>query len=276
MIGSTLRFVPLAALSLAVPLACASPSTDAAGVSEQRDAATIPNQPAPNPARDAGRDTGGARPEAGDDADGRVEVAGRLLDGQGRYPVNGATITWAGSVVASSTTGEFIVRVAPGAIASPFITAPGYLQFNFQELSASGNSSFGALFMISQSTASLLKNISLPGYDANKGVLAVYVTAQPGCASSAGTTLAISPAGSSGVLYFSGGLPSASQTSVDPKETPSALFFNVDANVPLTIAASSPACSQAPYPVTESTITYTGAMTAAPGDQFTFARVFMK
>lgn len=255
-------------------LCCAN--TPSSGTGDAPDASPTTDAAANLPAQDAKAD---ARPhaDAGEDADdGLIEIGGRLLDGQNRAAVGGATVSWAGKTGQSTSTGDFAVRVAPNLTTSPSITASGYYQFNFQELTISGPSNFGPLFMISQSTASLLQSVLIPDYDATKGVLAVLVSAQGTCSSTGGTTIAVSPAGGAKVLYFSGGLPSTSQLSVSAQEEPSALLYNVEPNVALTLTLTSPTCTQVAFPVTESTVTYTGAIKTAPGDQFTFARVFLK
>ena len=124
-------------------------------------------------------------------------------------------------------------------------------------------------------TADFLAGL-LPGRNADKGLVVVKVNPQPPCASEEGATLTIDPPGEAKLTYFNGSLPQTSLTAVKAGSTFSAAFYNVEVGVPLKITVTSPECGQVPFPIDVGDVTYTGALTAEPGNALSYVRLYIK
>lgn len=209
----------------------------------------------------------------GTDASTGTHFRGQLVDFQSAAAIVGGSVSGAGKTATSDASGFFDLAVLPNAPFTATGTAALYTKLIGQELMISGDDDFGFLPMIKTGTTSLLRS-QFPGYSPTMGALIVLAVPTGTCASEGGTTLSVSPGGT--VVYFSGGFPSASATSITAGQAPSAVIYNITPGVALTLSASSPTCSQKPYPVTQGVLTYTGAMQVEPGDAITAARVFLQ
>lgn len=126
---------------------------------------------------------------------------------------------------------------------------------------------------------------SLTGYDKTLAVLSATVYKSGSCASANGATVALSPVGNEKVVYFKGGFPSSTQTTVVDGEIPSVIFYNVTPGQKITLTITHPTCKQAAFPFTDplmATISYTGNVTtvaANPGGgspTASYARFFLQ
>ncbi len=217
-------------------------------------------------------DTGQKSDSSGDSAVGTT-LHGRLVNFQSGTAIAGGTVSGGGNTATSDATGVFDLAVALGIPFTATATAATYTKLIGQEIQISASVDFGTLPMISAGTTSVLR-AQLTGYDAGKGALIVLVVPSGACASEGGATLSVSPAGT--VVYFSGGFPSASATSVAAGQAPSAVIYNIPPGVALTLSVTSSTCSQTAYPVTQGALTYTGAMQVEAGASVSAAKIFLQ
>ncbi len=190
--------------------------------------------------------------------------------------VPGATVTAGGKSVTTNANGEYEIIVPRNAPYQMTVAAPEYFKLLEQEMILKKETlARGSTTLLPTATANLLAGL-LPGRKAEKGFVVVKVTPQPPCASEEGATVSIDPPGEAKVAYFDGSLPDSSRTTVKAGSTFSAAFYNVEVGVPLKVIVTSSECSQAPFPIEVGDVTYTGALTAEPGEALAYMRVYIK
>lgn len=220
-----------------------------------------------------------AAPDAGQNGDSRADgpigtiLHGKLINFQGGAAIVGGTVSGSGNTATSDATGQFDLPVSPGVPFTATATAAAYAKLIGQEIQISTSYDFGFLPMLSTGTFSLL-SAQLPGYNSGQGALIVLVVRSGACASEGGSRLSVSPGGT--VVYFSGGFPSTTTTSVVAGQAPSAVIYNINPGVALTLSVTSPTCTQAPYPITQGALTYTGAMKVEAGTAVSAAKIFLQ
>jgi hypothetical protein len=214
--------------------------------------------------------------DAGPVVAGTVTQHGTIIDYRTKKPIAGATVSAAGKAVTSDATGAYAFSVEPGVPYIIAVTAPGYDELVLQERSIDADEDDGVMNLVSTADAALVIS-QLDGYDPSLGALSVWVLATGNCWTSEGATVSVSPAGAAKVKYFAGGMPSASQTSVVPSELPSAIIYNTQPGVPLTVTVGNTACRQVAFPTVQNAIRYTGGgITTEAGGVTTFMNVFLK
>ena len=156
------------------------------------------------------------------------------------------------------------------------VSAPDYYKLLDQELILKKETlDRGSTTLLPVATANFLAGL-LPGRKAEKGLVVVKVNPQPPCTSEEGATLTLDPPGEAQLAYFNGSLPQSSLTAVKAGSTFSAAFYNVEVGVPLKITVTSPDCAQAPFPIDVGDVTYTGALTAEPGEALSYVRLYIR
>ncbi|MGO8994001.1 MAG: hypothetical protein ACLQVI_11780 [Polyangiaceae bacterium] len=218
-----------------------------------------------NPAADAGA------------ADGiqAVTESGKIVAMGSDAVVAGAVVTAGDQTATTAADGTFSLTLQKGETFQLSVVADGYATLLMQQTSLVADYDAGSTTVVPNATASLLTSI-LSGYDSTLGVLSIAVEPTGACTDEGGATVAVSPAGSSRVVYMSGGIPNSSLTAVKEGEFPSAVIYNAAPNVPLTVTVTHPTCTQVAFPVTQNGVEYTGEMSTEAGEVTGFARIFLQ
>jgi hypothetical protein len=232
----------------------------------------------------AGSNPSGTDGGAGAQPDGAVvaneteaKQTGKIIRAQTENDgVPGATVTAGGKSVTTNATGDYEIIVPRNTPYQMTVSAPEYFKLLEQEMILKKESlARGNTTLLPTATANLLAGL-LTGRKAEKGLVVVKVNPLPPCASEEGSTLTIDPPGEAKLTYFNGSLPQTSLTAVKAGSTFSAAFYNVEVGVPLKINVTSPECAQAAFPIEVGDVTYTGALSAEPGEALAYIRVYTK
>jgi hypothetical protein len=202
--------------------------------------------------------------------------SGRIVDVQSSDPVPGATVTVEGKSATTNAAGQYELLVPRNKPYTMTVTSEGYHKLIEQELVHDKESlARGDTNLLSNQTA-LLLSAFLTGRKSDKGYIVVKAEPRPPCTSEDGATLAIEPVGEAQLTYFGQQLPDRTRTSVLAGTPISAVFYNVDVGVPLTIKVTSPTCEQQAFPATVGDVTYTGGLRAEAGDVIAYSRVYLQ
>jgi hypothetical protein len=204
-----------------------------------------------------------------------VTQTGRVLDFATKQPVAGATISAGGQTAITDATGAYSFKVRSGLPFTMSVTGSNRASMFFQERSLDADVDDGSVLSVDEPTANLLRG-ALDGYDRSLGSISTKVIVTGACASNEGATVSVSPAGAAKIVYFRNGLPSASQTSIATNELPSAVIYNLQPGVPVTLSVLHPSCKQIPFPVKQGNVEYTGALRVEAGDVTTYASLFVQ
>jgi hypothetical protein len=227
-----------------------------------------------NGGADAGTDVGSGV-DAGADAGPRVSDHGKVIDYDTKKGLAGVTVTEGDATAVTAADGTFTITPLANTPVTLKFRKDGFTQLDWPEVMLSGDAERGNVAAVSLDTFHLGSG-ALDGYDSALGVLYVTVKASASCAGVAGTKVEVaSPAGAT-VRYVVHGLPSKSQTSAAAGEDPVAAAYNLQNNVPITLALTHPTCKQAAFPHTEGTITYTGNITTEGGDGNSYVITFIE
>lgn len=209
-------------------------------------------------------------------AAGEGKQSGRIVRAQSQgQPVEGATVIVGERSVTTGADGTYELVVPKGVAYTMKVTAPEHYALLEQEwILRSDALARGDTQLLPSSTANLLAAF-FPGRDPAKALVAVRVTPLPPCDSEEGAVVTIEPRGAADVRYFSGGIPSATATSVKKDESISAAFFNVEPNTVVKVGVTAPGCEALPFPVEQGEVTYTGSARTEPGEALTYVRVFL-
>ncbi len=255
-----------AAASVSVTAAVACSSSDSAG----------PTAPIDTGSEGGGGGDGGGSSDAPVEAsfDGPTQM-GRIIDAIGKGGVPSSTITIAGQSVTTGDDGIYHLSITKNVPTSMTVTAPDHFKLNEQEwIVKTDLFDRGDTSLLSSNTAMILGGL-LPAHDPAKGLLAVRIYPLPPCTSEEGSTLTLSPAGTSKLTYFKGGLPDKTATSATKDSTFSGVFTDVEPGVPITVTVTSPDCDQLVFPVDYAGVTLTGKQQAEPGDVTSYLREFL-
>jgi hypothetical protein len=265
MVRHALRSV--AALSVALVLgACSSAPTSSGGGTDP----TKPSGGTGSSSRSASSSSGAAPA-----APATVTETGIIVNYSSKAPVEGATVTAGDQTATTAADGSFSLTLKSGEPFALSVAGDGYASLLEQSTSLTADYSAGSISLVPAALARIL-TASFTGYDDTLGVLSLDLVPLGSCSSIQGATVSVSPAGSAKVMYFSGGMPSPDLTSAQAGQFPSAAIYNVEPGVPLTVTVSGSSCSQAPFPVTQEGVEYTGGITTQPGQVTGFARVFLQ
>jgi hypothetical protein len=178
-------------------------------------------------------------------------------------------------VVTTAADGSYAFAVKKGEAFAMSVTAPDYAKLVEQETVLDADFHRGKTSFVSSGTASLLLG-TLDGYDASLGVLSVQLLPSGGCTSEAGTRVKVSPEGSASVRYVLHGIPTSRADSAAANEFPTAVIYNVEPGVPLTVSVEAGQCTQTAFPIDRDGVRYTGAVTTEAGSVTSFARIFLQ
>jgi hypothetical protein len=195
-------------------------------------------------------------------------------------PVAGATVTIGSRSVTTAADGTYAIEVPAGVPFTMTVTQPSYIPLFEAEDTVEASYDRGNTILISTQTASLLED-SLPSFDATASLLTIELVKTGSCTEVAGTTVVVSPSVANAVAQYPaqcispiGGTSAAD--GVFPSAS-AAVVYNLPAGT-YTVTASSPKCTQIPYPYTDPTtgLTYDGPVTTKAGGPNAFTRVFLK
>ena len=201
---------------------------------------------------------------------------GTIIDFGSQKPVAGATVTANDSTTTTDAKGNFDLPIPANEAFEMNVTAPSYVKLVQQQTTLTGDYDSGNISLVPMSLEGLLQD-TLSGYDATLGVLSISVLPTGGCQSEAGATIDFSPKGAGQLRYVANGLPTATATAVSAGQLPSAVIYNLQPNVPITVTVTSPTCTQSAFPVaTPQGITYFASVATEPGNVTAFQRLFLQ
>lgn len=200
---------------------------------------------------------------------------GRIVDAIDKFGVAGATVTVGGKTALTRDDGTYEIVVPRSTPYTMSVAEPAHYKLNEQEwIIKEATFDRKDTSLLSVDIANLLASF-LPLRDPAKGLLVVRIYPVPPCDSEQGSTLAIEPAGTSKLTYFSGARPNKAATSTTKDEAFSGAFSDVDINVPIKVIVTSPSCEAVAFPVDYQGVTYTGVQKTEPGEVLSYVRVFI-
>ena len=227
----------------------------------------------PNLGVDAGSEASTTTPDGG----GAFVQRGQIVRATAvETVVPGATITVGDKSVTSDETGGYTIEVPEGAPYQMRVSAPSYYTLVEQEWTVRGPSPFdrGQTQLLATTLANIL-TAGLTDRDMAKGLLVVKVTPLAPCDSEEGSTVTLDPPGDAKVQYFDGQFPSPDKTSIAKGTAFSAVFYNVEPGVPLTVRVDSPRCEALAFPVEQGGVAYGGTQKVEPGEALSYLRLFL-
>jgi hypothetical protein len=192
--------------------------------------------------------------------------------------VGGATVAIGSKTATTAADGTYAIEVPVGTPFTMTVTAPDYVQLIEAEDTVSGSYDRGNTKLILSDTASLL-SAALSNYDADGGLLTIELVKTGTCADLGGTTVQLSPPSANSLTQYPAtcGSPVGTTGSATDGVFPAAVVYNLTPGTQ-TVSATSPKCTQIPYPYTDPAtgLTYDGNVTTQAGTGTSFTRVFMK
>jgi len=196
-------------------------------------------------------------------------------------PLAGATLTIGSHSATTAADGTYSIDVPSGTPFTMTVTAPNYIPLIEAEDTVSANYARGDTRMILDQTASFFTAV-LPKYTSAGGLLIIELVTTGSCTDLGGTTVAVSPASPNALTQYPAqcATPVSQNTSATNGVFPAAnaaVIYNLTPGT-VTVTATSPNCTQIPYPYTDSTtgLTYDGTVTTQAGTGTSFTRVFFK
>ena len=203
-----------------------------------------------------------------------VTQHGMIVDFDSNQPIAGATVTANDATAVTDAKGVYDLKVHKDEAFEMNVTSDGYVKLVEQETTLSVDYDRGKTTIVPMGLANLLHN-TLQGYDATLGVLSVAVLPTGGCKSEGGAKIDVTPKGVAKIRYFASKLPSNSETVV-AGEFPSAVIYNLQPGVAITVTVESPSCTQAAFPIVSNGITYLATVSTEAGDVTSFQRLFLQ
>jgi hypothetical protein len=206
---------------------------------------------------------------------GQVVQKGTIVDFDTKKPVKGANVSAAGQTVTTDADGAYALILEKGKPFTMEVTMENYAKLVEQETSLDADFDKGKTSFIGTFTASFLTG-TLDGYDASLGVLSVQLIPTGNCSNEDGAKVTVSPEGSAKVKYVSGGIPSSRRAAVTAGQFPSAVIYNVQPGVPVSVSVQHDKCKETAFPVVKDGVSYTGGITTEAGQATSFARIFLE
>jgi hypothetical protein len=213
--------------------------------------------------------------DASVDSGPTVHQTGSIVDFDAATPVAGATVTDGKHTATTAADGTYSLEVDMGVAFTMTVTAPMYVTLVEQPSTLTADASRGATQLLALADEPLLED-TLNGYDATLGVLSVAVIATGSCATEAGTTLTVSPAGDSKIVYMAHHVPNSTYTSAQDGAFPSAAIYNLPTGVPITVSITGGTCTASTFPVLYNGISFDPAVSTQPGNVTAFSRIFLE
>ncbi len=226
--------------------------------------------------------TGPAAPgvDASVDAGPTVHQTGTIVDfdsainGAGTG-VAGATVTDGTHTATTGADGTYSLEVDMGVAFTMTVTAPKYVTLVEQPSTLTADADRGSTQLLALADEPLLED-TLTGYDATLGVLSVAIMPTGSCASEAGTTLTVSPAGDSHVVYMAHHVPNSTYATAQEGAFPSAAIYNLPTGVPITVSITGGTCTPSTFPVLYNGISFDPAVSTEAGNVTAFSRIFLQ
>ncbi len=200
---------------------------------------------------------------------------GVIIDFDTNKVLAGATIAAGDQSTTSDEKGAYSLKVHKSVPFSMVVTAPNYIKVLEQSTVLDADYDRGKTTIVPRDLGTLLHN-TLQGYDATLGVLSVAVLPTGSCASEQGTKVTVSPEGSAKVKYMLNKFPSNTVEEVQKGEFPSAVIYNLQPGVPITVTLHNEACKQVAFPFAHDGITYEATVSTEAGDVTSFQRLFLQ
>jgi hypothetical protein len=225
---------------------------------------------------DAGAADTAATVDSAPDAS-KVKDEGVMVNFDDSKPLAGVTVTEGDASMVTGADGKFSLVVPKGEGHTLSFSKDGFITENYPEGILSVDVDRGKIKIVPQATYDLVTG-SFSGFNPTHGLLYIEVETESTCATATGSTLTLATPGVEVVRYVKGGIPSATQSSINQAEQPVvALFYNVPTDTQLDVVFGDTTCAQAPFPYAETSsgITYTGSV-QVHGNASTIARYFLK
>ncbi len=201
--------------------------------------------------------------------------------GQAVTVVAGATVTVGANSTTTGKDGTYTLQVPTD---EPFIMnvtdAPDYVPLLEEQNTVSASYDRGDTQLIPTQTAQFLSSL-LPSYDTSLGLITFQLVGTGTCTDLGGSTVTVTNAGSGALTQYpaSCGTPTemAGAAYVTNGIFPAAVVYNVTPGTQ-TVSASSPKCTQIPFPYTDPTtgLTYDGTIETQGVLGTSFVKIFMK
>ncbi|MGO8997861.1 MAG: hypothetical protein ACLQVI_31465 [Polyangiaceae bacterium] len=195
-------------------------------------------------------------------------------------PVAGATVTIGSRTAVTASDGTYSIQVPSGTPFTMTVSAPTYIPLIEANDTVTASYDRGNTLLISSETAEFLE-ASLPNYESSAALLTIELVKTGSCTDVGGTTVGVVPSNASAVVQYPAQCASpvgaTSATDGDFPSASGAVIYNLTPGT-YTVTASSPKCTQVPYPYTDPSngVTYDGNVTTQGGGANSFTRVFLK
>jgi hypothetical protein len=204
-------------------------------------------------------------------------------------PVAGATVTVGNQSTTTAKDGTYSILVPSGmpftmTVEKTTVANPNdptdlkYVKLIEAEDTVTASYNRGDTKVVSADTAGLLSS-ALPMYDTSKAVITIELVKTGSCTDVGGTTVSVSSAGASALTEYPASCisPDSPNTSATDGVFPGVVVYNLAPGTH-TVTASSPKCTQVPYPYTDPSngLTYDGTVLTEAGTGASFVRVFLK
>jgi hypothetical protein len=195
-------------------------------------------------------------------------------------PVAGATVSVGSSSATTAADGTYSIEVPSGSPFTMSVTAANYIPLIEAEDTVTAAYARGNTLLISTTTASFLES-ALPGYESSGTLLTIELVGTGSCTDVTGTTVTVSPTNTEAVTQYPEQCVSpVGGTSATQGTFPSAsaaVVYNLSAGMH-TVSATSPKCTQIPYPYKDPAngVTYDGTVQTQTGNTNSFTRVFLQ
>jgi hypothetical protein len=195
-------------------------------------------------------------------------------------PVAGAIISIGAYTATTSADGSYSIDVPQGEPFTMTVTATGYIPLTEAEDTVDATYDRGDTLLIAMDTAMFLED-ALPGYSPKGSLLTIELVKTGSCTDVTGTTVSVSSPGTGAVTQYPAQCASpvggSSATDGMFPVASDAVVYNLPAGMH-TVTATSPKCTQVPYPYTDPStgLTYDGPVMTQVGGGNSFTRVFLK
>ena len=189
-------------------------------------------------------------------------------------PVAGATVNVGSHTATTAADGSYTIEVPSGVPFTMTVTAPDYIPLTEAEDTVQASYDWGNTLLISTETAMFLEG-ALTGFDPKMSLLTIELVKTGACTDVTGTTVTVSSPGASAVTEYPAQCASpvggASATDGTFPSASDAVVYNLIPGAH-TVTATSPKCTQVPYPYTDPAtgLTYDGTVTTQAGNANAF------
>jgi hypothetical protein len=195
--------------------------------------------------------------------------------------VAAATVTVGGSSTTTASDGTYSLQVPAGEPFTMQVTKtsdPSYVPLLEEENKVEAAYDRGDTQFISTQTATLLGS-SLAQYDTTLALITIELVKTGACTDLGGATVSATPTGAKAITQYPASCvsPVGANAFVTDGIFPAAIIYDVTPGRQ-SVTATSPKCTQIPFPYTDPTtgLTYDGMVETQAGTGTSFVRIFMK